>query len=179
MSFLELVKKRESCRKYDSRPVPREAIERCIEAARLAPSACNSQPWRFIVVENPELKNQMDNQIFSGIYTMNSFARQAPVLVVAINKQTDYKTKLAGLFQGINFSFLDLGIACEHFILEAAEQGLGTCWLGWFDKIKVKKILGLSNSEVIASVISLGYPQDLSVREKKRKSFEEICEFRS
>ena len=79
MNFLELVKKRRSVRRYSKGKVPREVIDRCLEAARLAPSACNAQPWYFIAVDDEKLKNELANKAFSGIYSMNSFAKDAPV----------------------------------------------------------------------------------------------------
>ena len=83
MPFLDLVRKRQSERKYSDMPVPRDVIERCLEAARLAPSACNSQPWTFMVVEG-ELKNRLATAAFSGLYSMNSFAARAPILIVVV-----------------------------------------------------------------------------------------------
>ena len=74
MTFFELVKRRKSTRKYSSLPLPREAIDRCLEAARLAPSACNSQPWSFIIVDQPDLKNTLADKAFSGIYSGVGFA---------------------------------------------------------------------------------------------------------
>ena len=178
MNFLELVKKRQSCRKYVDTPVPKEALERCLEAARLAPSACNSQPWRFIVVTEPELKNQLAEAAFSGLHSMNSFAKAAPVLVVVVTERSKYAAQLAGSFKGIQYSLLDVGIAGEHFCLQAAEEGLGTCWLGWFHQRGVQKILGFSKKDRIDIMISVGYPQDDFMREKIRKSAGRISEFR-
>ena len=155
MSFLDLVKRRKSLRKYSSKPVPGEAIERCLEAARLAPSACNSQPWRFIVVQEPKLKEALGKAAFGGLHSMNSFAKNAPALVVMITERSTYAAALAGSFKGIQYSLIDIGIAGEHFCLQAAEEGLGTCWLGWFDQCGVQKILGLSKNDRIDIIISI------------------------
>ncbi|MDD3374379.1 MAG: nitroreductase family protein [Candidatus Omnitrophica bacterium] len=178
MNFLNLSKKRQSCRKYSDAPVPKEVLERCVEAARLAPSACNSQPWRFIVVAETELKNKLADAAFSGVHTMNSFAKNAPVLVAVVTERSKYAAQLAGHFRGTQYSLIDLGIAGEHFCLQAAEEGLGTCWLGWFNQRGVKKVLGLSRKDQIDIMFSVGYPQGDGLREKIRKDVVEISEFR-
>ena len=110
MNFLELVQKRYSCRNYCARSVTRECIERCVEATRLAPSACNSQPWRFIIVDNQELKDQLAAGAFSGVYSMNAFAQQAPVLVVIIREASRYAARLAGALRAVPYSLIDIGI---------------------------------------------------------------------
>ena len=138
MRFLELAKKRKSTRNYSSRLVAREVIERCLEAARMAPSACNAQPWSFIVVDEEDLKNKVASAAFSPPYTLNTFAKKAPVLIVVVTERTKYVTRLAGFFRGIHFALVDVAIACEHLVLQAEEEGVGTCWLGWFNEKKVK-----------------------------------------
>ncbi len=177
MSFLDLAHKRQSCRKYFDKPVSKEAIERCLEAARLSPSACNSQPWRFIVVQESGLRKRLANKAFSGLYTMNAFAKDAPVLVAIITEQSKYAAKLAGTFRGVQYSLIDLGIVGEHFCLQATQEGLGICWLGWFDQKEVKKVLGLSKKDRIDIIISVGYPEDL-LRDKVRKDISEVSEIR-
>ena len=177
MTFLELVRKRRSIRKYLPKTVPREILDRCLESARLAPSACNSQPWFFIVVDDEKLKNQLADKAFSGIYSINSFVKKAPVIVVVVTKRSSYIVKLGGYFRGAQYNLIDVGIACEHFILQAEEEGLGTCWLGWFDEKAVKRILGIPQNEKIDVIISLGYPETQDVREKTRKPLDEIRRF--
>src|SRR3989338_7816393 len=131
MTFLELVNKRRSVRGYISRPVPKEVIERCLEAARLAPSACNAQPWYFMIVDDPVLKDKVSSAAFSGIYSMNSFAQTAAALVVVVREKSKRAAALGGFYRHTQYNLVDIGIACEHFILQAAEDGVGTCWLGW------------------------------------------------
>ena len=178
MDFLELVKSRKSCRKYSNRGVPRQVLERCLEASRLAPSACNSQPWNFIVAEDRQLKDKIGEAAFSGIYSVNSFARKAPVLVAVIREKTSYLLKVGSFLRGTQYSLIDLGIACEHFVLQAAQEGLGTCWLGFFNEKKVKKTLGIPKHKKRDILISVGYPEDNALTEKKRKTLSEICDFR-
>ena len=178
MSFLELAQKRQSCRKYSSREVSREMIGRCIEAARVAPSACNSQPWYFIAVVDMALKKKAAEVAFSGIFKMNAFAKEAPVLVVVVRERSKYAARLGGSFRGVQYSLIDVGIACDHFTLQAAEEGLGTCWLGWFNEQAVKKVLNLSRSSKIDVILSVGYPQNNDIRIKNRKSLSEMSEIR-
>lgn len=151
----------------------------CLEAARMAPSACNSQPWHFIVIENKELKDRICKKAFSGIYSLNSFAKDAPVLVVVVRENSKYIAKLGGYFRGTQYCLIDIGIACQHFILKAEELGLGTCWLGWFNERAIKSILNLPKDKKIDIIISVGYPGSnlKQVQTKRRKPLTEICEF--
>lgn len=174
MTFIELAKKRRSTRKYSAKSVPREIIESCLEATRLAPSACNSQPWSFIAVDSEKSRNDLAEAAFSGIYSMNIFAKKAPVLIVVVTEQSVYAAKVGGYLKGTQYSLIDVGIACEHLCLAAAEEGVGTCWLGWFNEKAVKKVLGLPDNKKVDVIISMGYPEDEKPREKIRKSLDEI-----
>ncbi|MDP3142358.1 MAG: nitroreductase family protein [Candidatus Omnitrophota bacterium] len=175
MDFAELVRKRSSIRKYDSRPIKREDINKCLEAARLAPSACNSQPWQFIVVDQPQLKDRLVTAMLSGIYSTNSFIKHAPVLVVVVTEKSKWFARVANFLRDIKMYLVDVGIACEHFILQAAEIGIGTCWLGWFNEKAAKKALGISRHKRIDVIISMGYPVvDYSTPEKNRKPLNEM-----
>lgn len=175
MSFLELVRKRYSVRNYRTDAVPREKIERCIEAARLAPSACNSQPWKFVVVDEPALREKLAKATFAGLVKMNRFVAEAPVLVVIVGERQKLSAKLGGLVKDRDFSLMDIGIAAEHFCLQAAEEGLGTCMLGWFDEKAVKKLLGVPASKRVELVISVGFAADGAIPEKKRKTMIEVA----
>ena len=177
MDFIDLVTKRKSVRKYLDKPVERELIEKCLEAARLAPSACNSQPWSFIVIENRELKDQIVEETMTGLYSLNKFASGAPVLVIAIREKSKYAARLAGTLRDVKYSLLDIGIACDHFTLQAAELGLGTCWIGWFNDRSMKKILKLPKSTQIDVVLTLGYPEDESLKIKSRKDLSSFTTF--
>lgn len=179
MNFLTLVKKRKSIRKYSSRPVPREMIDSCLEAARLAPSACNSQPWSFIVVDDEKIKNEIVKKALSGIYKMNAFVREAPTLIVVLTEHSTYIARMGGQLRHVKYSLIDIGIACEHLLLRAVELGLGTCWLGWFNEKAVKKVLGLPKSKRIDVMISLGYPEVVEGKDKKRKSLKKTRHYLS
>ena len=172
MEFLELVNKRQSDRKYAPKPVAREHILKCLEAARLAPSACNSQPWKFIVVDDrAKLAEMSEAAIGLG---MNKFTVQVPVLVAVVQENMNLSAKAGSIVKSKDYSMRDLGIAVEHFCLQAAELGLGTCIMGWFDEKKVKKLLGVPRSRRIQLLIALGHP-DAPTREKIRKPLEAIA----
>jgi len=174
--FKDLIAKRQSARSYLPAPVAREDIQKCLKAAQNAPSACNSQPWHFIIVDDAELKKRLAPVLFSGPYAMNAFACQAPVLVIVVSEKSSFMAKIGGYFRGTEFYLLDIGAAIEHFILAAAELGLSSCWLGWFNEAGAKKILNIPRDRKIDSVISLGY-SDESLRGKIRKPLEEISSF--
>ena len=171
MEFRDLVAKRQSDRKYKNVPVKRELIVSCLEAARLAPSACNSQPWKFIVVDEPQLVAEMADAA-AGM-GMNKWVKQAPVIVAVTLEKMNFTAKIGSVIKDKEYSLLDVGIAVEHFCLQAAELGLGTCIMGWFDEKRVKKLLNIGNRR-IPLLISLGYP-DSDTRKKSRKDLDEIC----
>ncbi len=170
MKLLELIQKRQSDRKYTSQPVAEDQIVACLEAARLAPSACNSQPWKFVVVNQPELVAQV-GEAAAGL-GMNKFAREVPVIVAVVLEKMNLTARIGSVIKDKEYSLLDVGIAVEHFCLQAAELGLGTCIMGWFDEKKVKRLLGIGNRRV-PLLITLGHPAG-ATREKVRKSQDEI-----
>ncbi len=173
--FLELVRRRWSVRAFRGEAVPREALERCLEAARLAPSACNSQPWRFVVVDDPELKNKVADATSDRLLPLNHFTKQAPVHVVVVMERSRWSARAGAAVSGRDFASMDVGIAAEHFCLQAAEEGLGTCMLGWFHEKPIKRLLGVPASRRLALVIVVGYPKEAKPPEKKRKSLEEMA----
>ena len=158
--FGELVQRRRSVRRYTSEPVPRPLVDQCLEAARLAPSACNSQPWSFLVVDEPGRRDRLAAAAFSGVYAMCAFARQAPVLVAMVTERSRFSAALGGLWRGVQYNLVDIGIAGEHFALQAAELGLGSCWLGWFDEKAVHRELNLPRGTRVDILFSLGWPAD-------------------
>ncbi|MCD6234078.1 MAG: nitroreductase family protein [Candidatus Marinimicrobia bacterium] len=173
MDFLELVKTRYSVRHYKPDPVPDNDLKICLEAARLAPSASNSQPWEFVVIKTPELRKKIAESTFSNLVSFNKFALQASVIVAVIMKKGHVLAQIGAGLQGTPYHLIDIGIAAEHFCLQAAERGLGTCMLGWFNEKKVRKLLNISGSKKIALLITLGYPADVP-KAKKRKKMDDI-----
>ena len=178
MALLDLLKHRKSVRDFLDRPVEREKIMTCLEAARIAPSASNSQPWKFIVVDDRQLKDKLCDAAFSGIYSFNSFCRTAPVIVVIISEKSKFLARIGGMFRGTQYYLIDIGIAGEHFVLQAEDLGLGTCWIGWFDERAVKSILDVPQQKKIDILIALGYyDQEEASSEHDREPIDKIVSF--
>ena len=156
---------------YAPQPVAREHIFQCLEAARMAPSACNSQPWKFVVVDDESILKQVsDAAIGLG---MNKFTAQVPVLVAVVQEEMNLSAKAGARIKEKDYSMMDLGMAVENFCLQAAELGLGTCIMGWFDEKRIKQILGVPDSRRVQLLISLGHPSS-PTRVKARKPLDEI-----
>lgn len=178
--FIELVKTRQSVRKYADTKVEKEKLETCLEAARLAPSASNSQPWHFIVVDIAELKKKVAKETYDSLLIFNKFVDQAAVIIVMVLEKPKLITRIGSKIKKIEYPLIDIGIAAEHFCLQAAELGLGTCMIGWFNEKPIKKLLAIPRSKSIGLLISLGYPEEgYKLREKSRKSREEVISYNS
>lgn len=186
MDFIRLVRKRYSCRKYLLKSIDREDLKLCAEAARMAPSACNSQPWEFRIIDEPELKTKTAEAAASGMYRMSRFIKGAPALVAVIADKGSFISRAGGLVRSTDFYLLDIGISSEHFVLQAAELGIGTCYIGWFNEKKIKKVLGISRRLSIPLLIAAGYPDESytkkdPIRRKaesdKRRAIDEILRF--
>jgi nitroreductase len=175
--FHELVRNRRSVRRYLEKPVRREDILACLEAARLAPSAENVQPWRFLVIDDPEIKSRFAAEAFSGIYSYTRFAGGAPVVIVILARPDIIANRIGKQIQNVSFYLIDIGIAGEHLALQAEELGLGTCWIGWFSARKARKFLRIPRKYKIVCLMTLGYYEKNPPREKKRKPLDEIVWF--
>lgn len=170
-----IIDSRRSIRKYLPQPVERDKIEACLEAARLAPSAENAQSWRFLVIDEPELKTRFAGKAFSGIYGPTRFAAEAPVLILLLARMSLVTHRAGQAVQGIPFYALDLGIGGEHFVLRAEELGLATCWIGWFDVRAARRFFKIPRRFKILSLISLGYAARRPPNERVRKPLSEIA----
>ena len=180
MVLSELLKQRKSVREFLDIPVDREKIMMCLEAARVAPSACNSQPWKFIIVDDRELKNKLCKVAFSRIYSINSFCKMAPVIVVVVSEKSKFLATIGGMFRGTKYYLIDIGIACEHFVLQAEDLGLGTCWIGWFNERAVKSMLNVPYGKKIDILIALGYYDKEKIGpEHGREPLDKISSFNS
>jgi len=175
--FQQLVQGRRSIRRYLDKPVEREKILCCLETARVAPSADNVQPWRFLVIDKPETIESLGRKAFSGIYFISKFAAKAPVIIVILARLDIIANRIGKQIQDINFYLIDIGIAGEHIVLQAEELGLGTCWIGWFNARKTRKFLKIPRKYKIVSLMAMGYYEKKPSREKKRKRLEEIAWF--
>jgi nitroreductase len=172
-TFLELVQSRQSDRAYLDTPVEREKIERILEAVHLAPSACNAQPWKFIVVTDPEKRTLVAEATSNKVLSMNHFSRHAPVQVVVLEESANFTSNLGGWISKKHYPHIDLGIAAAHISLAAADEGLGSCIIGWCDEKKVQKTLDIPKNKRVMLIILLGYSSQ-PLREKKRKPMQEI-----
>ncbi|HOI87617.1 MAG TPA: nitroreductase family protein [Lentimicrobium sp.] len=178
MTFSELIHTRQSVRRYAATPVDSIAVASCLDAARLAPSASNSQPWKFIVVDEDPLRTEVAKATFSDIQLINKFTVQAPVIVVIVIEKARWFTRLAMQVKKKEWPLIDIGIAAGHFCLQAAELGLGTCMIGWFDEKKLQKLLHIPAGKQIGLLITLGHPEEgYTLRRKIRKTADEVVSY--
>jgi nitroreductase len=172
MNFDELILERQSDRKYDkNRAVEDEKLMECIASARLAPSACNAQPWKFVIVRDETLKAQAGDCAAS--MGMNSFCKDAPAIVALVLEKPNFTSKIGSVIQDKEYTLIDVGIVAYHFCLKASDLGLGTCMIGWFNEKKVKKMLGIPSSKRIPLLITVGYRAG-ELRTKTRKKLSDI-----
>ncbi len=166
MALLRHIQQRYSVRSYQQRPVEKEKLATILEAARVAPSAKNMQEWRFVVVQDATLRQQLviaaNNQAFVGA---------APVVIACCGTNTDYTMRCGQLTYPI-----DLAIAIDHMTLQAVEEGLGTCWVGSFYEDQVKTILGIPPDVRVVELLALGYPQD-KPKPKNRLALSQIVSY--
>ena len=174
MNFTEITKVRRSCRNYDpSREVEAEKLDTILEAARLAPSACNGQPYHITVCFGDAAKQVARATQGMG---MNKFAVDAPVMLVISERPYVATAALGAKLKHNDYRSIDIGILAAYITAEASAQGLGTCILGWLDDAEIRKICGLN--EQVRLVITLGYPKDDDkLRTKKRKDMDELVAF--
>ena len=174
MDFLEIANARQSCRSYDSRPVEDEKLNAVLEAVRLAPSACNSQPYHLTVCKGEAAKAAAKACQGMG---MNKFAPQAPVLIVISEQPYSKSAGLGAKMKNNDYRSIDIGIAAAYLTAEATAQGLGSCILGWLDDEKIRKICDLT--QPVRLVITLGYAQEGDpLRPKKRKDLSDLTAYR-
>lgn len=173
--FYRLVAARQSDRAYDtSRPVEPEKVKRILDAARLSPSACNGQPWHFVVVTDDLLRKAIA-QSMVGL-GLNKWAVLAPVLVLIVEEATKTTSLLGGLIKHTHYPHIDLGIAAAHLTLAAEAEGLGSCMIGYFDEKKIKQLVGVPRHKRLPLIITLGYAAK-EKRSKKRKDYDEVVSF--
>lgn len=179
MEFIDLVKARQSDRAYTEQPVDRNNLERCVEAARLAPSSCNAQPWSVVIVDDPELKNKVAQTTMMPPSAFNKFVSEAPAIVVVIIEKDSAVSSAGAKVRNIQFPLIDIGAFAENFCLQAAELGLGTCMIGWVNERELRKLLNIPGKKRIPIVITVGYPRQNSKRDKIRRPLEELCRYNS
>ena len=170
MDVMDAIRTRRSVRKYSPDAIPAALLERMKEALRLAPSACNFQPWTFILVQDPALRRSLAEACRN-----QSFIADAPVIVVGVGHPERAYKKMGG---ERNSAEVDVAIALDHLTLAAAAEGLGTCWIGAFSEEQVKSLLGIPKSDHVVALTPLGFPADPALlhspREGSRKSAAEL-----
>jgi nitroreductase len=168
MSVLEVIQKRRSVRKYKENPIPEEVLLRVLEAARLAPSGKNFQPWKFIIVKDKALKEKLA-QASAGQF----FIAKAPIIIVGCGFPDNCYARMGRYMKSWS---VDVTIALEHLILQAQEEGLGTCWIGSFEEEEVKAILNVPEEVKVLALTPLGYPDEIPPP-RGRKSLDEIISY--
>ena len=171
MNFLEIANSRQSCRNYDpKRIVEEEKINAVLESARLAPSACNGQPYHFTVCSGNTAKEVAKATMSMG---MNRFAPDAQIMIVISEKPLVKTAALGSKIKRNDYRSIDIGIATAYLTAEATVQGLGTCIIGWLDDMKIREICGIEDP--VRLVIAMGYPaENDTLRTKKRKDLEQL-----
>lgn len=177
MDFQDLIYHRQSVRRFDkTKKISKEQIERILEAGRMAPSACNSQPWTFVVVNENPLVEEISKATYNTLINFNKFVQSASIHIVLVLEKPKVIAQIGGSIKNKEYPLIDIGIAAEHLCLQAAEDGIGSCMLGWFDEKKIKKLLQIPNQKSIALVIPMGYAiENYPLRKKSRKSMGEIA----
>ena len=165
MDVYEAIRTRQSIRRYKPDPVPDDALNRVLDAMRLAPSAANRQPWRFIVVKDAATREHLANAT-----TGQEFIGHAPIIIVACGWEDRAYSKMGGYWNALP---VDVSIAFDHLTLAAAAEGLGTCWIGSFVEEGVRRVLGIPEEVTVIALTPMGYP-DESRPPKDRKELSEI-----
>ncbi len=168
MKVLDVIQKRRSVRKYKEDPIPEKDLMRVLEAARLAPSGKNFQPWKFIIVKDKALKEKLA-QASAGQF----FMAEAPIIIVGCGFPDNCYAHMGRYMKSWS---VDVTIALEHLILQAQEEGLGTCWIGSFEEEEVKAILNIPENVKVLALTPLGYPDEIP-RFRRRKSLDEIISY--
>ncbi len=165
MDVFQAIKERRSIRSYDDRPVEEEKLNQVLQAGRLAPSASNRQEWKFVVVRDKDLREQL-----VGAANGQRFVGEAPVLIVACAARHDHTMPC-----GHPSYLVDVAIAIDHMTLAARELGLGTCWVGAFDPDQVRTVLGIPETVEIVELLPLGYPAEWPRPTSRKELGEIVC----
>lgn len=176
MELDRVIKERRSIRKFLDKPVEREKINACLEAARLAPSACNSQPWHYIVIDDPKVKESFCKEAFGGVYKMSAWVASAPVIIAVVSDRGNFVSRIGNFFRSTEFFLVDQGISGEHFVLRAHDLGLGTCWIGWLDSKKAGQFFNLPSGKKIEHLFAVGYAAE-EPGPRPRATFEDIVSY--
>jgi nitroreductase len=171
MEYSDLIRTRESIRNYDpGRPVPKEILEKILDAGRIAPSACNNQPWKFLVISSSKVLEKV-----RASYNREWF-KEAPHILVILGLRDQAWNRS---YDGYNPIETDVAIALTHIILAAENEGVGTCWIAAYNPVILREALNLKENQLVFGITPLGYPKPGFMKSftKKRKAMEDIVEF--
>ncbi|MDR1402461.1 MAG: nitroreductase family protein [Tannerellaceae bacterium] len=174
-NFLELCKSRQSCRGFSEQPVEHDKLAQCVEAGRLTHSACNAQPWSFVVIENQDMVSQI--ALCGQQLKQNAWLKTAKAFIIVLEEHAVLSPVISCFLDSQYYAKGDMGAAAAYICLEATEQGLGSCIIGLYDRKKICELLNIPAEKPVGYVIALGYPREDTVRQKKRKAFEDIVRF--
>ena len=179
MRFEDMLLKRESCRAYADKPVARKDLLKICEAGRLSPSGCNSQPWKFIVVDEPAARQRLrDSLLLDNGKTGAPWREGVPAFIVLVEQNATLMPFALEYFgSSQHFAANDIGMACMSMCYQAVELDLGTCIIGMIDQKKTRAALGIPEDRTIRLVLAVGYPAAEEPRPKKRKAAEEVICF--
>lgn len=173
--FMELCSARQSCRNFSDKPVEREKLAQCVEAARLAPSGCNAQPWSFVVVDNPAIVPEV---AACGMQLgANEYIGKATAFIVVLEEHAVLMPAIRRIVDSQYFAKGDLGAAAVTICYAAADIGLGTCIIGLYDRQRLCELLDLPKDQRFGCLIAVGYPAEDKIRNKVRRPVEQLVRF--
>ena len=180
MSFMDMVYQRESCRSYQDKPVSRELLTKMVEAGRLAPSGCNAQPWKFLVIDEQEAKKKMcEALVVEGGTTGCPWRDSVPAFIALVEQHANVMPAVLDYYgDSQRFAQGDIGMAAMNMMYEADDLGLATCVLGMSDQSKMEEFFGIPEGHTVRMVLAVGYSaESKEPRKKVRKPLEEVCSF--
>lgn len=180
MNVMELIQTRQSCRSYQDKPVSREDLIQMVEAGRLSPSACNAQPWKFLIIDEPDAKAKLcDALVVEGGATGCAWREKAPAFIAVVEQPANVMPVVKDYYHDSQrFAQGDLGMAVMSMCYEAVQLGLSTCILGLNDQKKMEQHFGIPEGRIVRMILAVGYSaENAEPRAKVRKPLEEVCSF--
>lgn len=178
MEFSEVLVRRQSCRKFETRPVERKKLMACVEAGRLSPSGCNSQKWMFIVVDDPAKCAAIANALDDQDIRVNTFAHTIPAFIAIVSRPArSLNEKQQFILSHEDTTMIDIGIAGHQICLQATDLGLGSLMMAWIRRDEAKKALDIPPEYGLPLIIGIGYPETDAIRSKTRYSINEVLRF--
>lgn len=178
MNFEKLQAARESCRVYREKPVDRELLTRLVDVARLSPSGCNAQPWRFMIVDEQEACRKLVEALDDNGLTGCPWGDKVPAFIVICEDEAHLRPGVAEYYGSQHFAQMDIGMAAMALCYEATALGLGTCMIGTMNQKKMRQAFGIPEERVVRLIITVGYPtKEGEPRKKTRKALDEILTY--